>query len=107
MKLILGNWHLNTRIWHFNCRRLAFMKLTPGLNQFCFFFRTRLQWINAFRSAIENSGQSVRLQRALLSKRKTQREEDKEREEENMLRADSLDETRHQLEIEKLVKEQS
>jgi hypothetical protein len=40
----------------------------------------------------------------LLSKRKTQREEDKEREEENMLRADSLDETRHQLEIEKLVR---
>ena len=24
-----GNWHLNTRIWHFKCQRLAFMTLTP------------------------------------------------------------------------------
>ena len=30
MKLVLGNWHLNARIWHLNCRRLAFIKLTPG-----------------------------------------------------------------------------
>jgi hypothetical protein len=38
-----------------------------------------------------------------LEKRKLQREEDKEKEEEEMLRADSLDETRQQLEQEKLV----
>ena len=29
MKLVLGNWHLNAGIWHFKCRHLAFMKLTP------------------------------------------------------------------------------
>ena len=41
-----------------------------------------------------------------MEKRKIQREEDKEKEEEEMLRADSLDETRQQLEQEKLVKKQ-
>ena len=30
IKLVLGNWHLNARIWHFKCRHLAFMKLTLG-----------------------------------------------------------------------------
>ena len=28
MTFVLRNWHLNIRIWHFKCRRLAFMKLT-------------------------------------------------------------------------------
>ena len=28
MTFVLQNWHLNIRIWHFKCRRLAFMKLT-------------------------------------------------------------------------------
>jgi len=43
------------------------------------------------------------MQRLLLDKRKIQRQEEKEREEEEMLRADSLDETRQQLEMEKMV----
>ena len=30
MKFVLGNWHLNTIIWHFKHRRLVFMKLSPG-----------------------------------------------------------------------------
>ena len=30
MKLVLGDRHLNARIWHFKRRRLAFTKLTPG-----------------------------------------------------------------------------
>ena len=30
-KLVLGNWLLNPRIWHFKHRGLAFMKLTPGV----------------------------------------------------------------------------
>ena len=30
MKLVLGNWHLNARNWHFKCRHLTVIKLTPG-----------------------------------------------------------------------------
>ena len=60
--------------------------------------------MKAFRTAIENSGDNPRLQRELLQKRKLQREEDKEREEVEMSRADSLDATRQQLEKEKLVR---
>ena len=29
MLLVLGNWHLNARIWNFIRQHLAFMKLTP------------------------------------------------------------------------------
>ena len=34
MKMVLGNWHLNARIWRLNCRRSAFMKLTLGCCKF-------------------------------------------------------------------------
>jgi hypothetical protein len=67
--------------------------------------RTRLQWINALRTAIEYAGEPIRYQRALLEKRQFARQEEKEREEEEHLRkashADSLDQTKIQLEYEK------
>lgn len=67
--------------------------------------RTRLQWINAIKTAIENAEEPVRYQRALLDKRKLTRQEEKEREEEEDIRkashADSLDQTKIQLEHEK------
>lgn len=67
--------------------------------------RTRLQWINAIKTAIENAEEPVRYQRALLDKRKLARQEEKEREEEEDIRkashADSLDQTKIQLEQEK------
>jgi hypothetical protein len=70
--------------------------------------RTRLQWINALRTAIEYAGEPIRYQRALLEKRQFARQEEKEREEEEHLRkashADSLDQTKIQLEYEKQVK---
>ena len=69
--------------------------------------RTRLQWVNAFKVAIENAEEPVRYQRSLLDKRKLARQEEKEREEEEDNRkashADSLDQTKIQLEQEKQV----
>merc|ERR1712004_788018 len=66
--------------------------------------RTRLQWVNAFKVAIENAEEPVRYQRSLLDKRKLARQEEKEREEEEDNRkashADSLDQTKIQLEQE-------
>ena len=70
--------------------------------------RTRLQWVNAIKTAIEFAEQPVRYQRALLDKRKLARQEEKEREEEEDIRkashADSLDQTKIQLEQEKQVR---
>merc|ERR1712083_408081 len=70
--------------------------------------RTRLQWINAIKTAIENAEEPIRYQRALLDKRKLARQEEKEREEEEDIRkashADSLDQTKIQLEQEKQAK---
>lgn len=67
--------------------------------------RTRLQWLSAFKTAIDNSDEPVRYQRALLEKRKMARQEEKEREdEENLCKAsdeNSLDQTKIQLEQEK------
>lgn len=67
--------------------------------------RTRLQWINAIKTAIENADEPIRYQRSLLDKRKLARQEEKEREEEEDIRkashADSLDQTKIQLEQEK------
>ena len=48
--------------------------------------RTRLQWVNAIKTAIEFAEQPVRYQRALLDKRKLARQEEKEREEEEDIR---------------------
>jgi len=71
--------------------------------------RTRLQWVNAFKVAIENAEEPVRYQRSLLDKRKLARQEEKEREEEEDNRkashADSLDQTKIQLEQEKQARE--
>ena len=57
--------------------------------------------------AIENAEEPVRYQRSLLDKRKLARQEEKEREEEEDIRkashADSLDQTKIQLEQEKQV----
>merc|ERR1711976_1007824 len=67
--------------------------------------RTRLQWINAIKTAIENADEPIRYQRSLLDKRKLARQEEKEREEEEGIRkashADSLDQTKIQLEQER------
>merc|ERR1712008_613116 len=61
--------------------------------------------INAIKTAIDNAEEPVRYQRALLDKRKLTRQEEKEREEEEDIRkashADSLDQTKIQLEHEK------
>ena len=69
--------------------------------------RTRLQWVNALKTAIEHAEEPVRYQRALLDKRKLARQEEKEREEEEDIRkashADSLDQTKTLLEQEKQV----
>ena len=66
-----------------------------------------MQWVNAFKVAIENAEEPVRYQRSLLDKRKLARQEEKEREEEEDNRkashADSLDQTKIQLEQEKQV----
>ena len=66
-----------------------------------------MQWVNAFKVAIENAEEPVRYQRSLLDKRKLARQEEKEREEEEDIRkashADSLDQTKIQLEQEKQV----
>ena len=71
--------------------------------------RNRLQWVNAIKTAIENAQEPSRYQRALLDKRKLARAEEKEREEEEDIRkashADSLDQTKLQLEHEKQVSE--
>lgn len=67
--------------------------------------RTRLQWISAFRTAIEHAGEDVRYQRSILEKRKIARQEEKEREDEEMMNhTDSLDDTKQQLEQEKQVR---
>lgn len=60
--------------------------------------RTRAQWLKAFRTAIEHSGEEQRYQRQLLDKRRVARAEEKEREDEEMLRHTELGE---QLESEK------
>ena len=69
--------------------------------------RSRLQWVNALKTAIEYAEEPIRYQRALLDKRKIARQEEKEREEEEDIRkashADSLDQTKIQLEHEKQV----
>merc|ERR1711944_200888 len=71
--------------------------------------RTRLQWVNAFRTAIEYAEEPFRYQRSLLDQRRIARQEQKEREEEEDIRkashADSLDQTKIQLEQEKQARE--
>ena len=71
-----------------------------------FSFRTRLQWLGAFRTAIEHSSEreSVRYQRAMMDKRRMARQEEKEgREDEEIINSSELDQTKTQLEQEKLV----
>ena len=43
-----------------------------------------MQWLAAFRTSIEYSGAEIRYQRQLLEKRRQAREEEKEREEDEM-----------------------
>ncbi len=64
-----------------------------------------MQWVNAFKTAIEYADEPIRYQRSLMEARKLARQEEKEREdEENEKNADSLDQTKIQLEEEKRVK---
>lgn len=62
--------------------------------------RTRAQWLTAFRLAIEHSGELQRYQRQLLEKRQIARAEEKEKVDEESIRATNLDE---QLQNEKQV----
>ena len=57
-------------------------------------FRTRAQWLKAFGTAFEFSSpeHSQRYQRQLLEKRRIAREEEKDREEEEMIRTNDLGE---------------
>ena len=45
-----------------------------------------MQWLTAFKTAFENSGNDMRYQRELLDKRRLARDEEKERDEEEMLK---------------------
>ena len=64
--------------------------------------RTRLQWLSAFRTAITHASEPVRYQRSCSEKRKIARQEEKEREDEEMMnQTDSLDQTKLTLEQEK------
>ena len=66
--------------------------------------RTRLQWLGAFKTAIEHSSELVRYQRCMMDKRRLARQEEKEREDEELLNNSELDQTRTQLEQEKLAR---
>ena len=67
-------------------------------------FRTRLQWLGAFRSAIDHANELVRYQRAAMDKRRIARQEEKEdKEDEDIINNSELDQTKTQLEQEKLV----
>ena len=64
-----------------------------------------MQWLSAFKIAIEHSGELVRYQRSVMDRRRLARQEEREgREEEELLGNTELDQTRNQLEQEKLVR---
>merc|ERR1712226_1800168 len=68
-------------------------------------FRTRLQWLGAFRSAIDHANELVRYQRAAMDKRRIARQEEKEdKEDEDIINNSELDQTKTQLEQEKLAR---
>ena len=72
-------------------------------------YRTRLQWMSSFRTAIEYADEAVRYQRSLVEKRKINRQDEKEKEDEEFNRImtmnnDTLDHTKLQLEQEKQVR---
>lgn len=67
--------------------------------------RTRLQWLGAFRSAIDHANELVRYQRAAMDKRRIARQEEKEdKEDEDIINNSELDQTKTQLEQEKLAR---
>ena len=66
--------------------------------------RERLEWISAFRRAIEHSGEGVRYQMELAAQRRVQREEELAR---KLSHLDIVEKTRAELEAEKAAREEA
>ena len=62
MKLVLGNWHLNTRIWHFKRWHLMFMKLTPVSKRFQNLLVHKIYWENSFQNKMNCEAKTGLLQ---------------------------------------------